>query len=243
MDVSNTIDDAIHLVRTQAALLSTTATGGPKIDTVESQYETSRAQLRRVLSRLDVADPFPWSTLWEWHGFYSGNFQHWAERRLYISSLVNPVLEQLERLKGQGTVTDWGQPSESWESLDRRLDELKRELTEARTLDGWQDVGRRAREIIIAAVNFVFEDSMVVDGEPAPKGNGAKAKIELYLQAKIGGSAHAELRHLMKSALKLAHGVTHSDSITTIDALAVAQATLLVVRCLQKIEDSGESIG
>ena len=241
--VSNLVDRAIHLIRSQAALLVTTATGGPRIDTVEADYQDNRQQLARVLPRLNLEDPFPWKTLWEWHGFYSGNFAQYSERRQYVGSLAQPVLDQLEQLKTSGSVTDWGkeEAQETWESIDKRLADAKRELDDANDLDGWQDVGRRCREIIIAAANLVFDESMIPEGQDPPKGSDAKRKIELYLQAKVPGSSHEDLRNLMKSALRLAHTVTHSESIDGIDAFAAAQATVLLVRCLQRIEGGSSS--
>ena len=236
------VDRAIHLIQAQAALLVTTATGGPRIDDVQSKYIENRRQLRNLLPRLGVEDPFPWTDLWEWHGFYRGNFDHYSERRAHIRSISTPALERLERLKTAGSVTDWGKDApETWESIDKRLADAKRELDEASDLDGWQDVGRRCREIIIAAANLVFAEPMIPVGEEPPKGADAKRKIELYLKAKVPGSSHEDLRNLMKSALRLAHTVTHSNGIDGADAFAAAQATVLLVRCLQRIEGGSSS--
>lgn len=124
-----------------------------------------------------------------------------------------------------------------WADIESRLDALQTEVGSAASLDDWRDVGNRARLIIIDAVNYVFSDKMVPDGSETPKGDDAKRRLDYYFRARIPESPHEDLRNIMRKALGLAHAVTHSKTITRIDAFAATQATLLTVRCLQEIED------
>lgn len=131
-----------------------------------------------------------------------------------------------------------------WAEIESRLDSLQTEIESSVSLDDWRDVGNRARLLIIDAVNSVFSDKMVPAGDETPKGDDANHRLEYYLRARIPGSAHEDLRNLMRKALGLAHTVTHSKTITRIDAFAVTQATVLTIRCLQEIEgDSTGNIG
>ena len=115
---------------------------------------------------------------------------------------------------------------------------LKDEIDTAADLDGFQDVGRRCREILKDAANLVFTEAMVPDGEDAPGRDDAKTRIDLYLQAQVPGRSHRDLRRLMRQAYDLANTVTHSSSADRPMAFAAAQATVLIVRTLQEI-DSG----
>jgi hypothetical protein len=226
----------LELIERQRELVVSVATGGPPIDSVDAEYKERRTELAEELAKLDLRDSFPWRSLWDWYEYYSENLPTYKARRAYVSELVTPLVQQLERLRdGVNSVVDWGSPKESWATLEGRLDGLKGEIERAKSLDDCQDVGRRARQIIIDSANLVFTDSMTPEGEQPPKGDDAKNRIRLYLASRLSGN-HDELRKLMRDALDLAHAVTHSSSATPIDAFAVAQAAVLVVRVLQEVE-------
>ena len=166
---------AIHLVRAQAALLTTTATGGARIDDVEGRYQENERLLRRELMRLGVENPFPWRSLWDWHGFYSGNFQRYAER---LSTLLRSQTQRwkLERLDGVGDLTDWGRPSPSWASLDARVDELKHELAQANDTRRVAGCWTPLAPDIVAAADLAFTNTAMPSTREEPKGDDAKAK-------------------------------------------------------------------
>jgi hypothetical protein len=80
-------------------------------------------------------------------------------------------------------VSDWGESEEAdttWGTLEACLEGLKDEFDKATARDDWQDVGRRAREIMIDAADLVFEDSMIPPDESA-KGRRRKASLRLLL--------------------------------------------------------------
>lgn len=112
---------------------------------------------------------------------------------------------------------------------------MRDELNGATTHDDLQDVGRRAREIIIDAANMVFDESMVPTGQNVPCPNDAKRRIDFYLGHRVPGQSQADLRRVVRTVLDLANTVTHSDSITRVDAYATAQATVFIVRTLQEM--------
>lgn len=217
-------------------MLTTVATGGPQIAMVDGQYQQRRDEIALGLKRLGIENPFPWRSLWDWHGKWSsGEFPSYASRRRYIREIAEPAELELERRRSQGSVTDWGSRGTTWGSLEERLTGLKTELDRAAGLDDLQDVGRRAREIIIDAAAFVFQESMTPANEEPPKKGDAKQQIEFFLSDAAGGTAHVELRRLIRATWDLANAVTHSSSATRIDAFAAAQATVVLVRCLQEI--------
>jgi hypothetical protein len=184
-----------------------------------------------------VADPYPWADLNQWWNFCAApRFTTYRERRSHVSEITEPVIDELVQRKSR--VTDWqpAEASETWATIDTRLASLKDRLDVATSLDDWQDVGRRAREVLIAATNVVFRDTMMSDGQESPQAGNAKARFDAVVDTLAEGASHEALRQLMKSAWGLAQKVTHSDGITRVDAFAAVQSTVVIVRTLQEIE-------
>ena len=159
----------------------------------------------------------------------------YAERRKHVRALLHDALDALQ-IKADGAgLDDWGGVVPRWRDLEERLTGMKERLDRAVSLDDRQDVGRRAKEIVIDAVALAFDESMVPDGEDAPKGADAKARFDLIVASKAGGKTHAELRGLMRAAWELAQKLTHGEGLDHVDAFAGAQAVILLVRTLGKM--------
>jgi len=164
-----------------------------------------------------------------------------ADGRCRITGLGLQMLRSLEqdpeevhRLDG---VDDWAERhGHQWAELEVRLRGLKAEFDAATDLDGFQDVGRRCREILKDAANVVFEESMVDDEGSMPGRDDAKARIGYYLKNRMSGSSHRDLRVFVKKAHTLSQTVTHSSHTDRIAAFVAAQATLLIVRTLQQMD-------
>lgn len=125
--------------------------------------------------------------------------------------------------------------NEAWTRLEQRVNELKDELAAAVSPDDLQDVGRRAREVLIELGQLALSDEALGPEIAAPKQADAKQRLSLFLEARAPGAAHAELRQLVRAAWELAQKVTQSQSIERVDALAAAQATVLLVRIIQDL--------
>jgi hypothetical protein len=234
------LEDLIELIDAQGSLLVDVATGGSRIAEVDETYRRRRRQLGRRLSAIGLQDPFPWADLWQWYGHWSSALPDYASRRAHISELATSVLDELERrLRGDQQLDDWLINDDAlitWQALDGRLTEMKARLDAATSLDDFQDVGRRCREVLIGASRLVFREEMVPDGAPVPSPNDSKARIGYYLDACIPGSAGDAVRGLIRAAYTLMQTVTHSSTIGSVHAFAAAQATVLIVRTLQKVE-------
>jgi len=231
----STLDGLVQELENQAALLMSVATGGPRIETVQEDYTQRRQRLIRALERRRLAYPFPWPDLWQWYGHWSGTLPTWGERRHHIRSLLSPTLDAIEGLRsGISLVDPGGVGTPSWADLDGRLAGLATELTGAATRDDIQDVGRRAREVLIDCAALLADPGLVPAGQDAPKAGDAKAWIDLFLIAHSPGSSGQELRRLVRDAWDLAQKLTHAD-LGRVEAFAGAQATVLVVRTLQML--------
>lgn len=204
----------------------------------DQSYRARRTAIDNECWRLGLDHPFTWETadeLQAWGRSVGG----YAKRRRAVEELVRPFLKRLESLSAGAKLDDWSERQGFWDDLEQRLEGLKARVTEAETLDDFQDVGRRAREIIIDAVNCVFSAEMVAAGETVPQKANAKDRLDYVLAHYSPGDSHEKLRHLMRSALTLAQGVTHSTGITRTDAFAAGQATVLIVRTLAEMYRMG----
>jgi hypothetical protein len=76
---------------------------------------------------------------------------------------------------------------------------------------------------------------MLPQNEPMLSPNDAKRQIEFYLNHRVPGQSQADLRRVVRTVMDLANTVTHSDSITRVDAYAAAQGTVFIVRTLQEM--------
>lgn len=228
-----TLDELITLVALQQGLLTAVATGGPQMKTVDPIYKERRQRIRRGLRELGIADPFPWTGLWEWYGVWA-TFGGYAGRRQHIESIAAPVLDELRELRDAIGLADWGEGTLA--GLERRLDGLRSTYETASTLDDFQDVGRRAREILIDLGQLAFDEAMLAPGQAVPGRSDAKARLDLVFERRFAGAANEEMRRFMKAAVALANSVTHSGNTAAVHAYAVAQATLLLVRVVGQLD-------
>ncbi|WP_257202356.1 abortive infection family protein [Corynebacterium cystitidis] len=124
----NKIEKAIDLVHEQANILITTGTGGGRFDDYDAVYQKNDRQLRSVLRGVDLEPPFPWRTLWEWHGYYSGNLSTYADRRRHIGDLKNQALDILELLL-DGLAFSTGVPVDTAEVVKIALKEADKQIS------------------------------------------------------------------------------------------------------------------
>lgn len=234
-----TINGLVQELEAQAQLLIAVATGGPRIESAQGDYQGRRQRLLPALQRRGVEYPFPWPDLWQWYGHWSASLAGYASRRTHIRQLVTPALDALERQRSGLSITDPATDRlPTWADLDSRVAGLATELSSAATRDDLQDVGRRAREVLIDCAQLLTDPALVPAlvpaGTQAPRAGDAKLWLDLFLVARAGGSNRAELRRLVRDAWDLAQKVTHGD-LDRVDAFAAAQATVLVVRTLQEL--------
>lgn len=230
-----TTEGLLQLLDAQANLLVAVATGGPRIETVDSKYKQRRRVLNAALHTRGLTPPFPYEDLWAWHGHWSQHLSGYAARRAHVRELAAPVRKALESALAGVQVADPGAASAAlWAALDDRVKGVVGELAAAASRDDLQDVGRRCREILIDAAKLLADPALVPPGASPPKAGDAKAWLDLFLATRAPGRSHHELRAFVPAAWDLAQKVTHGD-VDRVDAYAGAQATLLVVRVLQQL--------
>lgn len=225
------VEQLVDLVEQQANVIVATGTGQGRFDDFDAEYQRRDRTIVEQFKRLGLTPPFPWRSLWEWHGYYSQELPSYASRRVHVATLKREALDRIEERLNDVAVHDpeIGHPISTWDGIDARVKGLIDEYTGARDKDAWQDVGRRSREILIDLGKLVADPSLVPDSQDPPRGADARAWFELFLNTRANGSDRAELRAVMRKTWDLAQKVTHGD-IDDVDAFAAAQATVLLVR-------------
>ncbi|HEU4320940.1 MAG TPA: hypothetical protein VFS66_12780 [Acidimicrobiia bacterium] len=228
------LDGLRTLLRRQKHTLTQVATG-TSIETKNEEYTDRSERIRQAYRRLGIENPFPWADLWVFWS-YIAKWPSWAERRAELAELLDEALDQLSTLD-QDTIPSWDLPAdEKWRPLAERASDLKSEYESAESIDDHQDVGRRARQIIIEAVKLAWEPSMVEGDEKPPKGDDAKVKLDQVLGVRISGPGYERVRKFIRSALDLGHETTHSEGQEGLEAMASAMGAMMAVRLLQELD-------
>lgn len=235
---STAAKQARTLLESQAAILSHAATTGSLKPTADDKkYKAQRRQLRRLLHMLGVEDPIPFSDLAQWNGHWKLHLDTWAARKGHVRELIAstiPILQTIE--SSDALVVPTAADAESWSDLEDRLDGLVRELERATSKDDLQDVGRRAREILIDAAKLIQNDDLVPPGAEKPKAGDAKTWLAHFTKRYASGPSQKPLRTFIDATWDLAQRVTHGD-IDSVEAFGAAQATILIVRVLRRLEE------
>ena len=72
------------------------ATGGPRIQGVQSQFQESYDLVATELISRQIPNPLPYRELWQWQGRWSsGDLPTYASRRAFVADLFDPLLKQL----------------------------------------------------------------------------------------------------------------------------------------------------
>lgn len=235
---------ALMLLELQAArLLNASTNGSLKPTAGDSEYRRSHRQLQELLGLLKVPNPIPYTNLSEWNGRWKrSDLPKWHHRRKFVEDLVAPTTLTLETIKASSSLsTTGGTVDPTWRDLEVRIEGLAERLERARSNDDRQDVGRRAREILIDAAVLIQDPTLVRNGDDAPKAADAKQWLGLYLERYAPGSSRTKLRRFVTATWDLAQRVTHSE-IDHVESYAAAEATVTVVRVLQLLEDQREGI-
>ena len=103
------IDRLLSAVTQIQALMVAVATGGPRIDDKESEYQELYRRIHREVldyasNGLRVKHTNSFLSLWDWYGYWADKLPSYAERRKYVRQqylgLTNALTSLLHRLAG-----------------------------------------------------------------------------------------------------------------------------------------------
>jgi hypothetical protein len=222
--------DLIKEIEAQRSLMIAVATGGPRIQAVNEEYQQRRDRLVRMLRSTGMPDPNPFSDLWAWYGKWSsGDLPSYQSRRQFIIELYAPLVDRLKQGTSTRSSAIFDEPT-GWMKVDRTVSEIRQRLESALTEEQFQAVGLLCREGLISLAQTVFDSKRhtILDGVDVSP-TDAKRMLEAYLAAELGGAENKVAHQHARAALDLANELQHKRTATFRQAALCAEATASVI--------------
>lgn len=220
----------IRDIEAQKNLMIAVATGGPRIQEKNDEYQQRRLQIKTELSKLQIDDPNPFSDLWDLYGKWSsGDLPSYQSRRQFISELYQPLLDRLSAGIIQSPFEPVHEPT-GWDRVDRGIRAIVQRLETAQSEEEYQTVGLLCRETMISLAQCVYNSSI----HKAPRGvvpskTDANRMIEAYFTQELKGSSNEVARRHAQAALALANDLQHRRTAKFREAALCSEATRTVV--------------
>ena len=223
-----TDDELITGIENLRNTMIAVATGGPRINDVNDQYQRTFAAVTAELARRHIENPITFGTLWDWYGRWSsGDLPTYQSRRQFIGEIINPIIHRIRT----GRVEEI--PPTGWRRVDRTVGEVRDRLAAARNEEQFQAVGLLCREALISLAQAVYKIELhqPLDGiEPSP--SDAKRMLEAYIAVELAGGVNEETRKHARSALDLANALQHRRTATFRDAAMCVEASTTVINVI-----------
>ena len=219
-------DDLLAELNALRDTMVAVATGGPRIQSVQAEFEARYDAVDDELKRRRIANSLPYRDLWQWYGRWSSDLPSYQARRMYVADLFNPLLK---RIKENSSAIAVVEPT-GWARVDRTVDEIRSRLAEAATEEQFQAIGLLCREALISLAQSVFDPTMhpTIDGVPASD-TDAKRMLEAFIAVELSGGSNEEARAHTRSGVKLALALQHRRTATFRDAALCAEAATAVI--------------
>ncbi|MDR1973976.1 MAG: hypothetical protein LBQ31_04795 [Bacteroidales bacterium] len=213
------------------------ATGGPKIQSIDEQYQQVYYDVERLLKKLDVENPNPHNTLWNWYSKWSNDIHSYQGRREYINGIYNPLISILSEAEGAKTV-DVKVDLSDWDKINRNIIEINKREKQALDEEQFQAVGMLCRELIttLALIVFDLEKHTSLDGTDIGR-TDAKRMLDAYIAVAIAGGESEELRAYAKATNRLANALTHKRTATKKEMMLCTSATIALINFIGVLED------
>jgi hypothetical protein len=144
------------------SIMISVATGGPRIQTVEQEFQKLYDEVTTELASRRIQNPLPYRDLWQWYGRWSsGDLPTYASRRSFVAELFDPLITQIRSGGPSSSVEPTG-----WSRVDRTVTSIRHNLAAGKTEEHFQAVGLLCREALISLAQAVFvaDDHPTLDG-------------------------------------------------------------------------------
>jgi hypothetical protein len=214
-------------------LMISVATGGPRIQSVDNDYQEGRSRIASELGQRGITDPNPFKDLWAWYGRWSsGDLPSYQSRREFIGAMYRDVIPALDSGSYRGASS---RPIEStgWARVDRGIEKVRQRLESAEAEEDFQGVGHLCRETLISLAQAVYDSDLHPSlDDKVPSETDAKRKLEAFIAVELAGSSNEEARGHAKAALTLANSLTHRRTAQVRDATLCAEATASTINII-----------
>ncbi|MER9841775.1 hypothetical protein NKJ59_11045 [Mesorhizobium australicum] len=217
--------ELLSLIDKMRAVMISVATGGPRIDQVNHEFQNDYREVAAALVARGIDNPIAYSDLWQWHGRWSqDDLPTYASRRVFVGAMFDPLINLIRN--GRSAPLE---PT-GWTLVDRQMSEAVARLSQARTEEQYQAVGLFCREVLISLAQEVFDPARhPTDPDVRVSITDFKRMIEAYISVELRGSAADEARRHARTALDLALRLQHLRTANFRDAAICVEATGAVV--------------
>ena len=80
------------------------STGGQRIQEVENEYIKIYSEINNALRQVDIENPNPFKSLWDWYGKWKNDLPNYQTRRDYIRDLFDPLLSMFTETEKESIV-------------------------------------------------------------------------------------------------------------------------------------------
>lgn len=228
----NLIKDIEYLKNTMVSV----ATGGHSIQDVNNEYKEKYQKVNKALQRLNIQNSNPYKDLWDWYGKWRSDFPHYRERRAYIKELYDSLLQTLSEDEEPEMISVTVDLN-GWERIERTIQQIKVQQSNANKEEQFQMVGLLCRETIITLAQTVYNpDKHITLEKITISKTDAKRMLESYISVELSGSSNETLRKYAKATLDLANELTHKRTATKKDSALCSTATLSLINFIGTIE-------
>lgn len=141
-----TDQELIQAIESLRNIMIAVATGGPRINDVNDQYQRTWREVADSLEARGVENPLTFTSLWDWYGRWSsGDLPSYQSRRQFVSELVTPLISRIRSGRGPDEFEPTG-----WARVDRVVGDLRDKLAAAKVEEHFQTVGLMCREALIS---------------------------------------------------------------------------------------------
>jgi hypothetical protein len=214
-------------------LMISVATGGPRIQSVDNDYQEGRSRIASELRQRGITDPNPFQDLWAWYGRWSsGDLPNYQSRREFIGAMHRDVIAALESGSYRGASPRQIE-STGWSRVDRGIEKVRQRLESAEAEEDFQGVGHLCRETLISLAQAVYDPALHPSlDDKVPSETDAKRMLEAFIAVELVGSSNEEARRHAKASLALADALTHRRTAQVRDATLCAEATTSTINII-----------
>jgi hypothetical protein len=229
------------LVHTELASFGTNSQEKLRDDEMASALKALRAVLRRLALPFEV--PFRDFSSFRTYWIKNEMSGSWAARREYLETIFGPLQARLLRMEEARLEDQLATPisprsATGWPDVDREIQELRRHFRLASTPQDYRGIGTDCVGVLIALGRTVYDPQFHLrPGETVPPPDKTKQRLGRFIEDALPGTANVELRGLATKTIEFAHHVKHSTTPTRRDAGIAADAVILLVNMLRRLND------
>jgi hypothetical protein len=118
-----TTEELLQAVEWIKATMIAVATGGPRINDVQSGFAAKYDQVAEELAARDVPNNVPYRDLWQWYGRWSGgDMPSYQSRRNFVNGLADELVANIKRA-ASASKAPRHEPT-GWPRVDRTVPEV-----------------------------------------------------------------------------------------------------------------------